>query len=106
MQRLDPPVEHLGEAGDLLHRDDGNTVASNGFRGRSGRDDIDPGVMQAAGQLGESRLVVDADQCAANRPAPIVRAHPIIAFRPIQVTPRVASASKTSTSSRRSTTLM
>ena len=32
-QVLDPPVEHLGEAGDLFHRDDGNTLAGNGFRG-------------------------------------------------------------------------
>ena len=33
VQCLDPPVEHLGEAGDLFDRDDGNALAGNGFRG-------------------------------------------------------------------------
>ena len=33
VQCLDPPVEHLGEAGDLFHRDDGNALVCNGFRG-------------------------------------------------------------------------
>ncbi len=65
--------------------------------------------MQAAGQLGEAGLVVDADQCAPDRPATglpkigllltSAESHPMVAFRPVQVTPRVASAAKTSTSS-------
>ena len=106
VQGLDPTVEHLGKAGDLLDRSDRNTGARNGFRGRAGRNDVDAGVVQAAGELGETGLVVDADQCTADRPAPIVLGHPMVAFRPVQVTPRVATAAKTSTSSCLSTTLI
>src|SRR6185312_4870321 len=106
MQRLHPAVEDLGEAGDLLDWRDGNTGARNGFGGRTRRHDVDACVVQAAGQLGEAGLVVDTDQCAPDRPAAVVRSHPRVAFPPVQVTPRVASASKTSTSSRRSTTLI
>ena len=116
VQGLDPAVEHLGEAGDLLDWRDRNTDACNGFGCRTGGHDVHPGVVQAAGQLGEPGLVVDADQCAPDRPAAglhkivmlltSAESHPMVAFPPVQVTPRVASASKTSTSSRRSTTLI
>src|SRR3984893_11339930 len=106
VQGLDPAVEHLREPGDLLDGSDRNTCPCNGFGCRTGGHDVDSGLMQAAGQLGETGLVVDADQCAPDRPAPVIRGHPRVAFRPVQVTPRVASASKTSPSSRRSTTLI
>lgn len=32
VQRLDPAVEHLGEAGQLLHASHGNPFVGNGFR--------------------------------------------------------------------------
>src|SRR5271170_4108825 len=106
MQRLDPAVEYLGKTGDLFHRCHRNSLVGNGFRGRSGRDDIDTGGVQAAGELDEPGLVVHADQCAADRPSPrvlpVVATHPIVAFRPIQVTPPVATAAITSTNNRRS----
>ena len=88
MQRLDPAVEHLGETGELLHRRHRNTGARNGFGRRSGRDDGDARVVQTLGQLGKPGLVVHADQRASDRLAPAVVAHPMVAFRPVQVTPR------------------
>src|ERR1700738_276701 len=106
VQGLDPTVKHLGKTGDLLDGSDRNTYARNGFSCRACRHDVHSGVVQTAGEFGETSLVVDTDQCTADRPAPIVRGHPIVAFRPVQVTPRVATAAKTSTSSCLSTTLM
>ena len=91
VQRLDAAVEHLGEAGELLDRRDRNTSGRNGFRGRPGRDDRDARLVQARGQFGQTRLVVDADQRPSDRLTPVVVAHPMVAFRPVQVTPRVAS---------------
>ncbi len=48
VQRLDPAVEHLGEAGDLLDGRHRNTGARNGFRGRTGGDDVHARLVQAA----------------------------------------------------------
>ena len=107
VQGLDPAVEHLRETGQLLHPGDGNTFFGNGFRGRAGRDDLHAGVSEPFGEFDQTGLVVDADQRATNLPLLLVRAaHPIVAFRPIQVTPPVATAAITSTKSRRSVTLM
>ena len=97
VQGLDATVEHLGKAGQLLHRCHRNTGARNGFGGRTGRHDRDARVVQTLGEFGEPGLVVDADQRPSDRLAPVARRHPMTAFRPVQVTPLVASAARTST---------
>ena len=60
-------VEHLREAGHLLDRSDRDTVIGNGFRGRTGGDQADAGVVQTASQVHQPGLVVDADQRPADR---------------------------------------
>ena len=72
VQRLDPAVEALresGEVSDLGHRDAGLGDA----RGRAaGGDKGDTGRVEAAGELDEPGLVVDADQRAAYRSTPLI----------------------------------
>ena len=106
VQGLDAAVEHLGKTGQLLHRRHRNTGARNGFGGGTGGDDRDARVVQTLGEFGQPGLVVDADQRPSNRLAPVAVRHPMTAFRPVQVTPLVASAARTSTKSLRSTTLI
>jgi hypothetical protein len=70
MQGLDPAVEHLRKTSDLFHRGHRNSFIGNGFRGRSGRYDVDTGGVQAGGEFDKPGLVVHADQYAADRPSP------------------------------------
>ena len=67
VQRLHPAVEALGEAGHLLDRGHRDAGVGDPARGRAGGDELDAGGVQAAGQLLEAGLVVDADQRAADR---------------------------------------
>ena len=66
VQRLDPAVEALGEAGEVL--DLGHRQAEAGDqRGRAaGGDELDARVVQAADELLEAGLVVDRDEGAAD----------------------------------------
>ena len=67
VQRLDPAVQALREAGQLVDRRDRDPgVAQPGGR-RAGRDDLDAGVGQRAAELLEAGLVVDADERPADR---------------------------------------
>ena len=67
VQRLDPAVEALGEAGQVLDLGDRQAEALD-QRGRAaGRDQRDAGVVQAADQVLEAGLVVDGDQRAPDR---------------------------------------
>ena len=57
VERLDPPVEHLGEAG---HRGDvrhGQTCVAEGARRAAGRDELETGVDEAPAEIGEAGLV-------------------------------------------------
>ena len=58
VQRLDPAVQALGEAGEVL--DPGDRQARRGDRGRgaAGGHDLDARAVQATGQLGQPGLVV------------------------------------------------
>ena len=70
MERLHPAVEDLlraGEVGDLGDVDPG--VAER-RRGASGREDLDPEPLEAAGELGDRRLVGDGDQRASHPDGP------------------------------------
>ncbi len=66
MQRLDPPVHHLGHArdlGDVGHRDAG--VAQQ--LGGPGRNDLDP-VFPQGREIGKTGLVADREQRTGNLP--------------------------------------
>ena len=106
VQGLDPAVENLRESGDLLHGGDRNAARQQWFslwnRWRRCRR---PRHATLAPAL-QPGLIVDADQRAPDRPARVRSGHPMVAFRPFQVTPRVATRPITSASSRRSTTLI
>ena len=67
VQRLDPAVEALGEAGELLDLGHRDARVGDPGGGRAGGDDRDPGLVQAAGELLEAGLVVDGDQGPADR---------------------------------------
>jgi hypothetical protein len=67
VQRLDPAVEALGEAGDVLDGGDRDAGSRDPRRGRAGRDQGHPGLVQPTGQLFEAALVVDAEQRPSHR---------------------------------------
>jgi hypothetical protein len=60
MQRLDPPIEAFGEAGELLDRCDRHPCGLDAGSRRSGRHQDDVGLAQAPGKLFQAGLVVDA----------------------------------------------
>ena len=66
VQGLDPAVEALGEAGEVL--DLGHRQAEPGDRrgGAAGRDQLDPGVGEPAHEVLEAGLVVDGDEGTAD----------------------------------------
>ena len=66
VEGLDPPLEALGEAGDLLHRGDGQARGGDGGGGGAGGDDLDTGVGQGVGEREEAGLVIDGDEGAAH----------------------------------------
>ena len=66
VEGLDPTLEALGEAGDLLHRGDGQARGGDGGGGGAGGDDLNAGVGQGAGERDETGLVVDGDEGAAH----------------------------------------
>ena len=99
VQRLHPAVQALGEAGHLLDRGDRDAGVGDRPRGRAGGHELDAGRVQAAGQLLQAGLVVDAEQRAADRRA--------VGHRELfLVRSAVTSCATVSTSSSRSTTLM
>ena len=69
VQRLDPAVEALGEAGELLDPGDREAEALDQRRGAAGGDQGHPGLVQAADQVLEAGLVVDRDQRPPDRDA-------------------------------------
>ncbi|BCK69111.1 hypothetical protein Srufu_030640 [Streptomyces libani subsp. rufus] len=83
VQGLDPAVEALGEARQLLDLGDRHPGRSDLRGRRSGGDQLDARRVQALRQLLQTGLVVDADQRAADGP---LRAfgggHEIRTFRP------------------------
>ena len=66
VEGLDPSLEALGEAGDLLHRGDGQARGGDGGGGGAGGDDLDAGVGQGAGEREEAGLGVDGEAGAAH----------------------------------------
>ena len=67
VQRLDPAVEALREAGELLDPGDRQAERLDVRRRRPGRHDLGAGAGQRVGQLIQPGLVVDADQRPLDR---------------------------------------
>src|SRR5262245_43785889 len=66
MQRLDPPVQHLGALRDLGDVRGGDPRLTQGLRGAAGRDDLDALLAQGAGEIGKPCFVADRQQRAGN----------------------------------------
>ena len=66
MQRLHTAFEGLREAGELLHRSDGDTRLGDAFRRRTGRYEGDAGGVEALREALQAGLVIDADKRAAD----------------------------------------
>ena len=62
VEGLDAALEALGEAGDVLDAGDGQAGGGDRLGGRAGGDDLDAGVDEGAGEVGEAGLVVDGDE--------------------------------------------
>ena len=62
VQRLDSPIHHLGEPGDLRHVDDRKAGAAQRRRRTAGRDQFDAGFRERARQIDEARLVGDRQE--------------------------------------------
>lgn len=68
VQGLDPAVQALGEAGQLLDLGDGDTGRGDLGGGGPGGDELDTGFVQPASQFLQPGLVVDADERAPDDP--------------------------------------
>ena len=66
VQGLDPSVEALGEAGQVLDLGHGQPQAGDGGGGPTGRDELDAGLGQATDEVLEAGLVVDGDEGTAD----------------------------------------
>src|SRR5699024_8227019 len=104
VQGLDAAFEAFREPGQRFDGRHGDPGVGDTLRGRAGGDDLDPGLGEPPGELGEPGLVVDADECATDGPAGI--GHVRCTFRPSMWSRPRAAAARTSTSISRSTTLM
>ncbi len=62
VQRLDPPAEDLRRPSHLGDRDDGDAGLRERLRGASGRDDLEPHVVQAPRERSHPPLVRDRHQ--------------------------------------------
>ena len=89
VQRLDPAVEHLGEAGQVFHPGDRNAGGRDGRGRRAGRHDLHAAGVQGGRELRQPGLVVNADQGTPQRP-PRVVVHRITSVD----TPSVGAGSK------------
>ena len=66
VKRLDPPVHDFGKAGQLGDLPDGDPRLRELAGGAAGRDDLDPQVGQATGELDDAGLVGDRQQRAGD----------------------------------------
>src|SRR5690606_30241790 len=66
MQRLDAPVEHLGKACHLRDVGDGQAGVAEAARGAACGEERDALRVQAAGEVDQSGLVENGEECAAD----------------------------------------
>src|SRR5262249_27426761 len=103
VQGLDPAVQALWEAGELLHPHHRHPGLRDLRGGGAGGHDLHARGVQTLGELLEPGLVVDADQCWLDGDATHL---PILTFRSSRVHPSRARRPTTSTNSGFSTALM
>jgi hypothetical protein len=65
MKRLHTPPEQLRRLGDRLDRRHVDALLDEEGGGPAGRDDLEAEICELAGELGDPRLVVDAQKRAA-----------------------------------------
>ena len=66
MQRLQPPVHHLGKARVVRNVADRDAFGFQVFAGSAGAEDLHAGGGQSAGEIGQPLLIADADQDTLN----------------------------------------
>src|SRR5207302_692519 len=103
--RLDPPVEALREAGQLLDPGHRYPERRDPLGRAAGGHDRHTRLTQRLRQRFQARLVIDADQCATDRAA-VVGGHGIVTFLPVMVQPSRTSRPTWETSWCRSASLM
>ena len=59
VQRLQPAIEQLGEAGDLVHGDDVDSGGTKRGRRAAGGDDLPPELSETLGKGDDPALVTD-----------------------------------------------
>ena len=69
VERLHPPVQDLGEAGDVGDVADREPGLGEGARGAAGRDELDAELGERAGEVDEAGLVGNGDQRPPHRDA-------------------------------------
>ena len=67
MQGANPSVEGLGEPGDGGDVGDGEPGIPNRLSGGAGRHDLDTGVDEGTGEIGQPGLVAHRDECPRDR---------------------------------------
>ena len=66
VEGLDPPFEAFGESGDVLDSRHRQTRTRDRGGGGAGGQDLDAGLDEGGGQVGQTGLVVDGDQGSAD----------------------------------------
>ena len=66
MQRLEPPVHHLGEARVVRNVADRDAFGLQVFAGAAGAEDFHAGGDQSAGEIGQPLFIADTDQDTLN----------------------------------------
>ncbi len=66
VQRLEPPVHHLGEARVVRNVADRDAFGLQVFAGSTGAEDFHAGGDQTAGEIGQPLLIADTDQDTLN----------------------------------------
>ena len=62
MERLDAPVEDLGEAGEVRNGTGGDAGLGEVLEGAAGRDDVEAECDETAGEVGGAGLIVGGDE--------------------------------------------
>lgn len=82
VQGLDPAVQALGEAGELLDLGDRHSGRGDLRGGRAGGNQLHTRLVQPTGELLQTRLVINTDQRSPDGPLRSLNSHGKTTFRP------------------------